>query len=395
MPNANNYDLKSVNLPRLSGLPLKLFTALIENRLTRTLLLPKLLADGGIVSLRRLQIDEPPTMLPHAAVDGPLAEAAIPPADLAELVPAMPQSRQGFQFATVRDYAAAYRSGQANPVAVAENVLAAIQAADDGPKPLRAIIAHNRDDLLTQAQASAQRWQAGQPLSIFDGVPVAVKDQVDQVPYATTIGTNFLGRQPARQDSTVVARMRAAGALLIGKANMHEIGIGTTGLNNHHGTPRNPYHPDHHTGGSSSGSAAAVAAGLCPAAIAADGGGSIRIPAGLCGLVGLKATFSGRLEPGPPRPHRRHRRRCRPDLCSSGRSRPARPAIGPPTAADPARYGQARSERLDLGHLPALVRTRFAGYGFRLPSHAGGAARDGGHPTRSNHSRIGRATGGS
>jgi len=72
---------------------------------------------------------------------------------------------------------------------------------------------------------------------------------------------------------------------------MHEIGIGVTGLNPHHGTVRNPYHPGHHTGGSSSGPAAAVAAGLCPVAIGADGGGSIRIPAGFCGVVGLKPTY--------------------------------------------------------------------------------------------------------
>jgi Asp-tRNA(Asn)/Glu-tRNA(Gln) amidotransferase A subunit family amidase len=78
---------------------------------------------------------------------------------------------------------------------------------------------------------------------------------------------------------------------LIGKANMHEIGIGVTGQNPHHGTTRNPYDPAHYTGGSSSGSATAVAAGLCPLAIGADGGGSIRIPAALCGMVGLKATF--------------------------------------------------------------------------------------------------------
>jgi Asp-tRNA(Asn)/Glu-tRNA(Gln) amidotransferase A subunit family amidase len=85
--------------------------------------------------------------------------------------------------------------------------------------------------------------------------------------------------------------LRSAGALLVGKANMHEIGINVTGLNPHHGTTRNPYHTGHFTGGSSSGSATAVAAGLTPVAIGADGGGSTRIPASFCGLVGLKATF--------------------------------------------------------------------------------------------------------
>jgi Asp-tRNA(Asn)/Glu-tRNA(Gln) amidotransferase A subunit family amidase len=85
--------------------------------------------------------------------------------------------------------------------------------------------------------------------------------------------------------------MRSAGALLFGKTNMHELGFGVTGLNIRHGTARNPYAPTHHTGGSSSGPAAAVAAGLCPISIGADGGGSIRIPAALCGVFGIKPTF--------------------------------------------------------------------------------------------------------
>jgi len=79
--------------------------------------------------------------------------------------------------------------------------------------------------------------------------------------------------------------------LLLGKTNMHEIGIGVTGFNPHYGAPRNPYHPAHYTGGSSSGSAAAVAAGLAPIALGADGGGSVRIPAAFCGVYGLKPTY--------------------------------------------------------------------------------------------------------
>jgi Asp-tRNA(Asn)/Glu-tRNA(Gln) amidotransferase A subunit family amidase len=156
------------------------------------------------------------------------------------------------------------------------------------------MIAVDREDVLRQADEASQRIAAGKALSIFDGVPVAVKDELDMLPYHTKVGTAFLGQTPAQEDATIVARMRAAGALLIGKANMHEIGMGVTGLNTIHGTPRNPYGPDHYTGGSSSGPAAAVAAGLCPVALGADGGGSIRIPASFCGIVGLKPTF-GRL----------------------------------------------------------------------------------------------------
>jgi Asp-tRNA(Asn)/Glu-tRNA(Gln) amidotransferase A subunit family amidase len=135
-------------------------------------------------------------------------------------------------------------------------------------------------------------------LGPLDGVPIAVKDELDQVPYATTAGTRFLGREPASSDATVVARLRSAGALLVGKTNMHEVGLGITGVNPHHGTSRNPYDPARITGGSSSGSAAAVAAGLCPIAVSADAGGSIRIPAALCGVVGLKPTFGRMSERG-------------------------------------------------------------------------------------------------
>jgi Asp-tRNA(Asn)/Glu-tRNA(Gln) amidotransferase A subunit family amidase len=110
-------------------------------------------------------------------------------------------------------------------------------------------------------------------------------------PYPTTVGTSFMGQSPALDDSTVAARLRAAGAIMVGKTNMHEIGINVTGLNPHHGTTRNPYDDAYHTGASSSGSATAVAAGLVPLALGADGGGSIRIPSSFCGIVGLKATF--------------------------------------------------------------------------------------------------------
>ena len=198
------------------------------------------------------------------------------------------------------------------------------------------MIAVNRDDVMKQAREATQRIKAGKPLSIFDGVPVAVKDELDMVPYPTTVGTSFLGKSPAKEDATVVARMRAAGALLVGKTNMHEIGINVTGLNPHHGTTRNPYNTDHFTGGSSSGSATAVAAGLVPVAIGADGGGSIRIPASFCGVFGLKPTF-GRVSEHGAAPlcwsvaHRRtvgwHCHRYGFGLRCDGWSRPARPEL--------------------------------------------------------------------
>lgn len=281
------YDLQSVKLPRLVGSALRVFVSLMENPATRGLIIPNLLQSGGITKLRELTLDDPPTFLPRWQARA--TQAA--PVDWTRFLQTTRTPGKGFTFVTTRAYHDAYRNGVTTPEKVAERVLAAIEESNAHTPPLRAIIACQADDVRAQARASSERWRAGKPLSVFDGVPVAVKDEVDMVPYGTTWGTRFLGKTPARADATIVARMRAAGALLIGKANMHEIGIGVTGLNPHHGVTRNPYNVAHFTGGSSSGSATAVAAGLCPAALGADGGGSIRIPAAFCGVVGLKPTF--------------------------------------------------------------------------------------------------------
>ena len=282
------YDLKSVDMPRMTGPILHLIVTLAESPL-RGLLIPSLFQTCGITCLREQTIDDPPTMRPIHHTGTKATESwAIPEAEWVH-APAAPAP--GFHFATVHDYAKAYRDGSVTPEDVARSVLDAIEASDTTEPPLRAIIAVNRDDVLRQAREATKRIESGQALSVLDGVPVAVKDELDMVPYPTTVGTAFLGKTPCTEDATAVARMRAAGAVLIGKANMHEIGIGITGLNPIHGTPRNPYDPQRYTGGSSSGPGASVAAGLCPVAIAADGGGSIRVPASFCGLVGLKPTY--------------------------------------------------------------------------------------------------------
>ncbi|MFQ5616645.1 MAG: amidase [Anaerolineales bacterium] len=294
------YDLKSVQLPRLTGGALRLFAGLLENPLTGWLLIGKLLKDGGITRLRALKVDEHPTYLPLTdAGEAGRARAGLPLPRLADFHPRKsPVPREWHIPKTVRDYAKAYRTGQTTPEEVAARALEAIRASDASDPPMGLFIAFDPDDVMAQARAAAERIRRGEPLSIFDGVPVAIKDEVDMIPYPTTVGTRFLGRSPAREDSTVVARMRAAGALLLGKTNMYEIGINPSGLNVHHGAVRNPYNVGHNSGGSSSGSAAAVAAGFCPVAIGADGGGSIRVPAAFCGVVGLKPTFGRVSESG-------------------------------------------------------------------------------------------------
>lgn len=281
------YQLKSAKLPYLSGFLLKLMTSLIEGPLSG-LIIPSLLKNAGITWLEEQDIEENPTYKPiYTQNIVSQTETRVPQKEL----PPPAKDLPGFRFRTVYDYADAYRSGATTPEEVATAVLNAIEASEKAYPPLRAFIASYRDDILKQAQASTKRFQNGDERSIFEGIPVAVKDEVDMVPYPTTVGTAFLGTKPAAEDATPVARMREAGALLIGKTNMHEIGIGVTGLNPNHGTPRNPYAPDHYTGGSSSGSSAAVAAGLVPVAIGADGGGSIRIPSAFCGVFGIKATY--------------------------------------------------------------------------------------------------------
>jgi Asp-tRNA(Asn)/Glu-tRNA(Gln) amidotransferase A subunit family amidase len=277
------YELHALNLPKLTGYGLTAFTAAVENPLSRSLLLPGLLENGGIPRLRKMTLDEPPTYYPIVPPDSslPAGQAVFEPGSRAA----------DFPYRTASDYAAAFRQGRLSPQEAAERVLAAIEASEDGDTPLRAFIAVRREEVLAQAQAAGERIAAGRASGLLDGVPVAIKDEIDCLPYPTTVGTRFMGAAPAVQDSTVVARLRAAGAVIVGKTNMHEIGINPNGFNLHYGAVRNPYDSQRDPGGSSSGSAAAVSAGLVPLAIGADGGGSIRIPAALCGVVGLMSTF--------------------------------------------------------------------------------------------------------
>jgi Asp-tRNA(Asn)/Glu-tRNA(Gln) amidotransferase A subunit family amidase len=289
------YTPQHLNSPRLAGAALKAFTAVADMPIAGCFLKRSMLKAAGIPAFRAIEsrdaaIVVPP--LPAGSDLGDLFEDEQGDAGGNDQVE-LPKTAQG-----TCALADQYRDGSTTPQEIAERFLEAVTASDRASPALRAFIAIDAADVRKQARQSTARWRESRPLGPLDGVPVAVKDELDQVPYPTTVGTKFLGRQPASSDATVVGRLRAAGALLVGKTNMHEIGMGITGVNPHHGTSRNPYDPARITGGSSSGSAAAVAAGMCPIAVSADAGGSIRIPAALCGVVGLKPTFGRMSERG-------------------------------------------------------------------------------------------------
>ncbi|WP_456481065.1 amidase, partial [Oceanithermus sp.] len=300
-----SYDLKDVKMPVLTGRALRLFADALDGRVTGPSLVKKLMADAGVPRLAQLKDLPAPLFLPLAPAPDPAPETGKEKPRLTsrlvaifrrEPAPAAPPEPPAgpAPFHSAADFVAAYKSGKTTPEEVAERFLAAYTELN--PR-LHAFISVNPDDVRAQAAASAMRWRRGEPLGPLDGVPVAIKDELDVAGYPTTVGTAFL-KDVASEDATAVARLRAAGALIVGKANMHELGANPTGHNPHHGHARNPYNPARDTGGSSSGPAAAVASGLVPLALGADAGGSIRVPAALTGVYGLKATFGGVSEHG-------------------------------------------------------------------------------------------------
>jgi aspartyl-tRNA(Asn)/glutamyl-tRNA(Gln) amidotransferase subunit A len=158
---------------------------------------------------------------------------------------------------------------------------------------LHCFITVTADAALEAARAAEAELMAGGALGPLHGVPFALKDLFDTAGVRTTGGSRILADRVPAEDATVVRRLRAAGAISLGKLTMHEFAYGPEGLNVHYGTARNPWDADHDriAGGSSSGSGVAVAAGLAPMALGSDTGGSIRIPASLCGITGLKPTY--------------------------------------------------------------------------------------------------------
>jgi aspartyl-tRNA(Asn)/glutamyl-tRNA(Gln) amidotransferase subunit A len=185
------------------------------------------------------------------------------------------------------------RRREISPVELAQACLSRIRRLDG---KLISFITVSAEQALKQARRAEQELrrnpaEADQGMGVLYGVPLALKDLFETEGVRTTAGSLFYSKHIPSEDAAVVRKLREAGAVLLGKTNMHEIALGLTSVNPHFGACRNPWDLEHVAGGSSGGSAAALAARFCPGALGTDTGGSIRVPAALCGVVGFKPTF--------------------------------------------------------------------------------------------------------
>ena len=188
---------------------------------------------------------------------------------------------------TIAELGPALRRGTITAAALVEQCLTAITDRDPA---LNAFITVLADDARRAARTLDAELERGVDRGPLHGIPISLKDIIDLAGTPTTAASRLRAGHCATADAPIVARLRTAGAIVIGKCNLHEFAFGTTGAESAFGPTRNPHAPAHIPGGSSSGSAVSVAAGMAPASIGTDTGGSIRIPASACGVVGLKPT---------------------------------------------------------------------------------------------------------
>jgi aspartyl-tRNA(Asn)/glutamyl-tRNA(Gln) amidotransferase subunit A len=180
------------------------------------------------------------------------------------------------------------RRRELSSVEMTETVLGRIARLNDR---MRAFITVTADRAMDEARKADRDLLEGRTIGPLQGVPVSLKDLYDTKGVPTTAGSKVYANRIPNDDGTVVQKLKEAGAIVVGKANLHEFAYGVTTINPHYGTARNPWNPDYISGGSSGGSASAVALSMGFGSLGSDTGGSIRIPASICGIVGLKPTY--------------------------------------------------------------------------------------------------------
>ncbi|NKQ53363.1 amidase [Amycolatopsis sp. K13G38] len=198
-------------------------------------------------------------------------------------------------FESATELLAEYRARRLSPVEATEAVLTRIDALEGR---LHALYAYEPEQARAAAKASEQRWRAGEP-GALDGIPLTLKENIATKGTPVPLGTAATELVPAPADAPAAARVREAGSVLLAKTTMPDYGMLTSGLSSFHTATRNPWDLERTPGGSSAGAAAAAAAGYGPLHVGTDIGGSIRLPAGWCGLVGFKPSF-GRVPVDPP-----------------------------------------------------------------------------------------------
>ncbi|KAK5091259.1 hypothetical protein LTR05_001440 [Lithohypha guttulata] len=199
--------------------------------------------------------------------------------------------RNANSYYTVADYHNEYLSHDLTPLDVTEYLLSLVtRVGKTSSKYSVAYLDVQPDIVRAAARASTERYKSGQPLSMLDGIPIAVKDEVNLKGHQRSLGSNLNFKDKLDATDWCVRKWEEAGAIIIGKTSMHELGLDTTNNNPTWGTPLNPHNENYYTGGSSGGSACTVTQGICPIALGVDGGGSIRIPSSCCGLYGLKPS---------------------------------------------------------------------------------------------------------
>ncbi|MBF0277254.1 MAG: amidase [SAR324 cluster bacterium] len=193
-----------------------------------------------------------------------------------------------FYYQTISELASQIQSGSLSPVDLTEIFLKRIASLDPQLQAFKLVM---KEQAIAQAQTAEQAIKNGTYLGPLHGIPIAVKDLYDIKGVPTEAGCSMLNNNIADEDSTVVRLLRNSGAVILGKTHTVQFALGGVGINHDHGTPHNPWHKNPHApGGSSSGTAVAVSSGMIPMALGSDTGGSVRIPASLCGIIGLKTT---------------------------------------------------------------------------------------------------------
>ncbi|KAF4125053.1 Asp-tRNAAsn/Glu-tRNAGln amidotransferase A subunit or related amidase [Geosmithia morbida] len=266
--------------PKLHGLPL----VLVANVMTRVNAVPNFFwSNAGFGTIKDMPELDDPTVTP-------LGDNT-----MLDFEPELLESKRatganGANYYSAADYHAMYRSGKVTPLQVTQTLLAVTKKGQE-PRSLYADAWadwHGKESLaLEAARASTERYAAGEPLGVLDGVPIGVKDDTDVRGYVSHVGMKYKAGLDffKERESTIwcVQKLEEAGAVVLGKNCMHELGSGT---------PTNHYNKSYYTGGSTSGGASALGAGIVPIVVGSDAGGSIRIPATFNGVYGLKPSHN-------------------------------------------------------------------------------------------------------